>query len=406
MELSFHNKIRKKLGNINVNEFETLVNDLMRIEFIVLGTLEANQTKDLKSRKGKPDAHLKLDDESYIVFNYTITQERNVKAKIIRDIEDLKAEKSLIGNKISKVITCTNTPIDENRILYETKAEELGWKFDIYSLDRLTNLLIKHSSILKKHFDLDIESDITTKYYDCGNRIKGLREERNLERSQFIELISINSEKEIEAIEGNQLECSSIVVKEICDLTGVDVDWLKHGINRKYKDLRFNELERRKTGDISYFPNIKNAYFCLEPENMNLIIIIKFSPYDIRFIDFHSNLEFWNWFDNHGKIENIFKELKYYYNTLSQNSEGRIITKNQLNDIYSNEYFPKEIVNDVQNQGKHWFEDLIWYEENEDRNSYYDKFSWFVNLKKYFKEYFIDNKMVNHKKIINKKDIT
>jgi hypothetical protein len=392
MELSFHNKIRQKLGNINVNEFETLVNDLMRIEFIMLGTLEVNQTKNLKSRKGKPDAHLKIDDGSYIVFNYTITQERNVKAKIIRDIEDLRTEKSLIGNKISKVITCTNTPIDENRILYETKAEELGWKFDVYSLDGLTNLLIKHSNILKKHFNLDIESDITTKYYNCGNRVKILREERNLKKSQFIELISINSENKLEAIESNQLECSSIVVKEICDLMGVEISWLKHGIKKKYKNFRFNELETRKIGEISYFPNIKKAYFCLETENMNLIIIIKYSKYNYAFIDYHTNLKFWDWFDEHGKIENIFKELKYYHNTLSQNSESRIITKDQLKNIYSYEYFPKEITEDVQNEGKHWLEELLWYEDNKDRNSYYDKFSWFVNLKKYLKEYFIDNK--------------
>ncbi len=392
MELSFHNKIRKKLGNINVNEFETLVNDLMRIEFIREGTLEANQTKDLKFRKGIPDAHLKKDDGSYIVFNYTITQERNVKAKIIKDIEYLRPEKSLIGNEISKVITCTNTPIDETRILYETKAQELGWEFDIYSLDGLTNLLIKHSSILKKHFDLDIESDMSTKYYNCGNRIKILREERNLKRSQFIELISISSEKEIEAIENNQLECSSIIVKEICDLTGVEIDWLKHGINKKYRGLRFNELERRKIGEISYFPNIKKAYFCLEPEDMNLIIIIQFSNYNIRFIDFYTNLEFWDWFDDHGKIDNIFKELKYYHNTLSQNSESRIITKDQLKNIYSYEYFPKEITQDIKNDGKHWLEELLWYEDNKNRNSYYNKFPWFVKLKECFKEYFIDIK--------------
>lgn len=390
MQLSFHNLVRKKIGKIEVNAFETLVNDLMRLEFIKIGFLEANQTKDLKSRNGKPDAHLIKKDGSYIAFNYTITSERNIKGKILKDIDDLTKEDCLINNKISQIVTCTNTPINENRILYEQKAQENGWDFKIYSIDKLTHLLINTPTLLKKHFDLDVKNNDSIKYYLCGDRIEILRKERDLTRSEFIELLPINSERELEAIELEQLECSSIMIQEICDLTGVNINWLKHNKGDKYLSYRFCDLKKISLGSMDYFPDISNAYFCLEPNEMNLVILLKFSNYKYGIIKYPFRLHFWQWFDSHNKIEPIFKELKYYYESLSRYSQGRIITDEQLNLLYSNKFFPKEIAEDIRNEGNSWLEELLDYEQYPNRNSYSDRFNWFVKLKEYFKNYYLN----------------
>lgn len=32
-ELSFHNKVRQRIGELGIREFETIANDIMRLEF-------------------------------------------------------------------------------------------------------------------------------------------------------------------------------------------------------------------------------------------------------------------------------------------------------------------------------------------------------------------------------------
>lgn len=387
-ELSFHNKIRERVGNLKSDEFETIANDLMRFEFAhEEGPLETNQRINLDTRKGKPDAHIKRKDGSYIAFNHTVTKERNVKAKILKDISSLH-HFSNFDKVLSKVITCTNTPLDDLRILYEQKAMEFGWDYDIYSLDRITSLLVKHPVLLKKHFDLALETDESTKYYSCGERIKSIREERNLYQSEFIEMVNINSERELNLTENNQIECSSITLQEISDSMGTNIEWLKHGRSTKYSRLKLNDLASEKIIDTTYYPQIKDAFFCLEPESMSLFIIIVYSKYNLGIIEYTPHLNFWDWIDDKNMISDIFKELKYFFKKLSKWEMSRIITKDQLEKLYTYNYFPMDIVDDWNNSGRFWMESLLLdIESNNQRNSYYDQYEWYIKLKDFFLKY-------------------
>ncbi len=167
------------------------------------------------------------------------------------------------------------------------------------------------------------------------------------------------------------------------------MNWLKHGNGKMYSRLKFSDLEKRKIGDIQYFPNVERAYFCIETEYMNLIILIKFSNLKIGIIDYSANLNFWDWIDDHGKIHGILKELQYFYKTLSNSSEGRLITKKQLSEIYSYNFFPREIIENYRNDGRYWFEELGW------KNAYCDKFEWFINLKKDYKKYYLEKENID-----------
>lgn len=387
-ELSFHNKVRERVGNLKSDEFETIANDLMRFEFSQEeGVLETNQRKSLGTRKGKPDAHIKRKDGSYIAFNHTVTEERNVKAKILKDISDLH-HSSHFDKILSKVITCTNTPLDDSRILYEQKAIEFGWDYDIYSLDRVTSLLLKHPVLLKKYFDLDLEMDKSTKYFSCGERIKLIREERGLYQSEFIELVNIQSERELSLTESNQIESSSITLQEISDSMGINLDWLKHGRSTKYPKLKFKDLISEKIMDTTYYPNIKDTFFCLEPESMSLFIIIVYSKYNLGIIEYPYNLKFWDWIDSRNLIYDIFKELKYFFKKLSKWEMSRIITKEQLEKLHTYNYFPMDIVDDGNNNGRFWMESLLLdIGANNERNSYYDQYEWYVKLKDHFFRY-------------------
>ncbi|REC47196.1 helix-turn-helix domain-containing protein [Chryseobacterium pennipullorum] len=387
-ELSFHNKIRERVGNLGSKEFETVANDIMRLEFLYEeGLLETNQRKNLGTRKGKPDAHIKRKDGSYIAFNHTVTEERNVKAKVLKDISDLY-HSSYFNKVLSKVITCTNTPLDDSRILYEQKAMEFGWDYDIYSLDRITSLLVKHPILLKKHFDLALETDQSTKYYSCGERLQSIREERGLYPSEFIELVNINSERELNLTESNQVECSSITLQEISDSMGVSLDWLKHGRGTKYPRLKLRDLASEKIMNTTYYPDIEDAFFCLEPESMSLFIIVVHSKYKLAMIEYVPHLNFWDWYDDKNKIGDIFKELKYFFKKLSRWEKSRIITKDQLEKLSTYHYFPMDIVNNWNDDGRFWMESLVRdIETNNEKSSYYDRYEWYVKLKEYFLNY-------------------
>lgn len=400
MNLSFHNKIRQELGKIGVNKFETLMNDLMRVEFITMGTLESNQTINLKIRKGKPDAHIKTEEGKYIVFNYTTTEERNIKAKIIKDIKDLFHENCLLKNDIVKIITCTNTPLDENRILYESLAKEYGCQYDIYSIDRLCDKLKKIPSLLKKYFDMELETDVSTKYYECGERIKILREQRNLTRSELIERININSEKELGLIEEKTSECSSLIVEEICEITGCNPNWLKHERGTTYPSLKFSDLKKEKLGDDYYYFDIQNAFFCIEPVAMRIVIVIKYSDikYGIINYDYGTCLDFWDWFDDQHKIKGIFKDLVYLYKKLNKNyPTGKVISEEEYKKLISFNYFPAELFEYLDHEGKYWVEDLISLEGKEDKKVYSDHYDWFKKMKPFYVRYYLEGDYIEEK---------
>lgn len=392
MELSFHNKIRQELGKIGVNTFETLMNDLMEVEFIKWGTLERNQTINLKIRKGKPDAHIKTKEGKYIVFNYTTTEERNIKAKILKDIKELFSENSLFKNDIIKIITCTNSPIDENRSHYESLAKELGCEYEIYSIDRLCDLLKRSHFLLKKFFDIDIEFDVSIKYYECGERIQILREQRKLTRSEFIDLLSIRSEKELGLIEEKVAECSSSLTEEICELTGCNLKWLKHGLGEIYPQLKLTDLKKEKISKDYYYPGIQNAFFAIEPVSMRILIIVKYSDikYGIINYDYGTSFTFWNWGSDLHNIEKYFDELITLYQKLNKYyPTGRVLSEEEYKKLITFNYYPAELFENLYHDGKSWMQNLIDLKDNSDKKVYSDHFEWFQKMKPYFIKYYL-----------------
>ncbi len=385
MNLKLRDKIRKEIGKLRNERFENFVNDILRIEYIRFGTLETMVNKQGNQRKSKPDAHILWENEGkekYFIFNHTIEG----KPKIIKDINDTINGK-VPHERIYKYVTCTNQPIGEERAEFSSLLKEFGIEYDVISLDKLTDLSIKHKQILSAHLNIEYQEESSYKFFDCGHRIRVLREERELSKSQFIELVDIRSEKELENIENNNLECSTDLINQVSKLTGAEEEWIKHGTKKKYTKVDlyniingnvFDLIKRNKYAD--------KVVICVEPEHIRFAYLFKFSDTEIGIYAKYTAYDFWNWaFMESNPVIDLFSQIKKIYNHFSTKVEGRIISKEDSDHIHSYNCYPKAIIDELRNDGNFMIEAL--FEDFDIEESYYRKFKWFVEFHKFYQKY-------------------
>jgi transcriptional regulator with XRE-family HTH domain len=71
--------------------------------------------------------------------------------------------------------------------------------------------------------------------FDCGERIKRLREDLGLMTSEFIEVIGYPSEKWYRRVEEGQADIEEAFLIKASEATGVSLAWLKHGSGRMFE---------------------------------------------------------------------------------------------------------------------------------------------------------------------------
>ncbi len=146
-------------------------------------------------------------------------------------------------------------------------------------------------------------------YFDAGNRIKLVRDEIGLKPSEFKELLGIQSEFEYQAIENQKQEASSDLLKKVSDVSGVNLEWLKHGTGDQYNigAIHFNPIEN----DLKYCENLKpQEYFLIISENsLQVGIVAQRSQYNFQTIKTGVSLDFWDWVEAHWVIPAFYRFL-------------------------------------------------------------------------------------------------
>lgn len=140
--------------------------------------------------------------------------------------------------------------------------------------------------------------------FDCGTRLKRLREDLGLLTSQFTELIEYPSEKWYRKVEEGKVEIEEAFLVKAADATGISLNWLKHGTMRMFEDVRINVTSSNA------FDYIKK----LNPSELHLLIdetsylfcgVARVEPHRWVNLCFGVALNFHTWWGSENCIPNI-----------------------------------------------------------------------------------------------------
>jgi|GEM_PF-1900845 len=154
---------------------------------------------------------------------------------------------------------------------------------------------------------LDISHDLK---FDAGLRMKEIREEINLETSQFAELLGLRSQREYEAIERQEREVPLSVLNKVSDIFGVQVEWLKHQKGHKYEieTINLRPIEE----DLEYLAslNAQEYFLTLEKKELHVGLVAQIGKYRYQVLDTGVTLDFWEWADEFWAIPAVYHFLK------------------------------------------------------------------------------------------------
>lgn len=380
-------KLKQKIGAMKHDKFETFCTHLFRKLYESEGTLHSGINWKGQGTKGTPDAFIRKKNDRYIVFEFSTTQNKSSqRKKVLNNINLLNSDKCWFADSIDEVVICINTGVHSEIDEYRRLVQSLGWRFDFYSLDILAKRVVENHYLfpdLLRNTGFVPSNSIDNILYDCGDRIRELREERELTRSEMLELVPlIGSEKFLEGIESKINECSSDAINLIHEITGANKDWIKHGKSTKYpKDWLYNYgyneyLETFSRSQVS----IRDSYFVVEPENMRMLIVLKFTDLKWKVFEFSANFKFWHWIDDHNKISSYFDALKFCYLSLQEFShpKGLIIDTIGYSKLSDPMRFPGHQIlkeSNARQSGYYWIDDL------------FDAIADFPNIPKYAQNY-------------------
>ncbi|PKN92939.1 MAG: hypothetical protein CVU44_12980 [Chloroflexi bacterium HGW-Chloroflexi-6] len=139
-------------------------------------------------------------------------------------------------------------------------------------------------------------------FFDVGHRLKQVREEIEVQSSQFFELLGLPSERQYLTMETRKEEVPLGLLEKVHELTGVELEWLKHGEEPRYK-VEISAFRTAKQG-IEFVAQFrpKNVYFVLgKPDFFGqwlTCIIVQVGDYCFQIIDLKTGLDFWNWVED------------------------------------------------------------------------------------------------------------
>jgi hypothetical protein len=392
LEKDFSGQVRKRIGELRSDEFEQFCCDLFRIKFKERGQFYSGLNANGRSTKGIPDAFIRKPNDRYIAFEFTTQNSQSVKGKVLHDIQRLKSERNKIRDCIDKIVVCTQTGVHSELESYRQLAKSYNWELEFYSVGELTDEALQNPELIKGSLGLNLPTMVqASKLFDCGERLKQLREERGLLRSQFIELIDLDSEKGLLALENKEIECSSEIILATSLLTGASIEWIKHGTDPKYSIETLFTYDHfiKGIGDT----RANRTFFCVDPEKLGLQILIELNNFHWKTIEYEFNLNFWDWFDDHGKIPLIYSNLKNHYQQARKNSNstrGLIVNSEFQKEIRSPSIFPGQKISSVEfRDGLYWLEDLFDLVDGVPNAKNYTASygDWFDKLVEWFREY-------------------
>lgn len=147
-------------------------------------------------------------------------------------------------------------------------------------------------------------------FFNAGSRLRQVREEIGLTSSEFMEEIGFPSEKKYLAMEAQNEEVPSSLLEKTCTLTGISLDWLKHGKSPRYEigEIYLNPIEEglQQCADL----NPLEYFFTLELKGLHVGLIAQTGKYRYQVLETGITLDFWNWIDAHWAIPAFYRFLK------------------------------------------------------------------------------------------------
>jgi hypothetical protein len=377
------------VGAMGDDEFERFMSELLPKIYPGFDSLEPSFNFMGKTTKGKCDAHVyHTNDDTYTAIVCT-TKQSDVHTKVLDDINKLSSTK--FSSKIRRVLLCVNTPIKDEIEDYRTACTSHGWDLDPLSLERITRHTLVDTDLLRNYFseisaNEPVSSSPQLRRFDCGCRMKEVREDVSLSVSRVIEEIDFPSEREWNAIEAGELEVAERYIDRISALTGISSAWLKHGATPKYprESIYYNQIAKITT-IASECPSA--AFVAIEPSSMAVILIVQFSAFRWRVFSFGFSMDFWNWIDDQDRIPTIFNWLTAVDRTL-KHPYGRVISKELLTEFYTGLKHPLQLFKST-GQNSYWFDDLfdLHHRYPIAKDKYKHHRDWFVRLQDEFRAY-------------------
>jgi hypothetical protein len=141
-----------------------------------------------------------------------------------------------------------------------------------------------------------------TSAFDCGHRVKWVREVLNLSTAEWVAFINYTSEKEWCLVEQRKREVTDEVLNRIASRTGMSETWLRTGKGRKMP-LPFWSLHEIPAFLKELQDNqTKTLYMLTTSACRHLTFVTQSEPHHYRLYNFKFGLNFWTWGDDHGSI--------------------------------------------------------------------------------------------------------
>jgi transcriptional regulator with XRE-family HTH domain len=140
--------------------------------------------------------------------------------------------------------------------------------------------------------------------FDCGERIKRLREESDITTSQFIELIGYPSEKWYGKVEEGRVDIEEAFLIKASEATGASLAWLKHGSGRVFETQSIRAFGHDAFRRIREL-NPSELYLLIAEPTYGFHGIAYVEPHRWVNICFDVSLDFHNWWGDERCIPEI-----------------------------------------------------------------------------------------------------
>jgi transcriptional regulator with XRE-family HTH domain len=148
-------------------------------------------------------------------------------------------------------------------------------------------------------------------FFSAGNRLRQVREEINLKSSEFVEVLGLSSEKKYQEMEKELDEVPLSLLKKVNAVTGVTMEWLKHGNSPRYEvgGIYLNSIKDGLKHCAALNP--QEYFLTLELKSLHVGLIAQTAEYRYQVLDTGINLDFWNWAERpHWAVLAFYKFLK------------------------------------------------------------------------------------------------
>lgn len=198
-------------------------------------------------------------------------------------------------------------------------------------------------------------------HFDCGQRVAEVRQDIRLSRSHFVEVLGYHSEKAFARLEAQQEECPAALLAQVSQVTGVSVTWLQHGEGPKYPPQLLTSMFGREVVQQIQALRPEALYLCTDAAFSRVVLAIQQDTY--RWVPgvLGWGLDFWNWWDDFGKIPFVYGVLNHLHTACADILEARIYPRKQarlLVDLEDGRLHPSQMLDAPGRFGFRWGADL------------------------------------------------